>query len=81
MITVDAKRWFCSTSRQDGSFIVLYCAFCRLARNLPLAIQSAFRFAREMTWRIAFDDLWAETFFEFLPEAIDLAIHPALNSK
>jgi hypothetical protein len=30
---------------------------------------------------MAFDDLWAETFFEFLPVAIDLAIQPALISK
>jgi hypothetical protein len=30
---------------------------------------------------MAFDDLWAEIFFEFLPDAIYLASHPALNSK
>jgi len=30
---------------------------------------------------MAFDDLGAETFFEFLPDALDLAIQPALNSK
>jgi len=30
---------------------------------------------------MAFDDLWAETFFEFHPDTIDLASDPALNSK
>jgi len=36
---------------------------------------------KNQLYLMAFDDLWAETFFEFLPEAIGLAIHLALNSN